>query len=163
MNTRHEHSIQNVFVLALFAVFAVAILLALMFGARVYQGMEDRDTAAYNSGMACAYIAERVRHSGETTGVAVGTFGDGDALYIYEETAGTAYQTAIYVYGGYLCELYTEAGLDLSPDAGTQLLECEKVAFSERDAGLIDVEITGQDGQKSTLTLTLREGRCLPL
>lgn len=161
MSIRREHSIQNVFVLALFAVFAAATLFTLMFGARVYRSMEQKDTDAYNTGIAGAYIAQRLRHSGETVGVSIGTFGDGDALYIFEQTGGVDYRTVIYVCGGYLCELYTEKGLDLPPDAGTQLLECAGAEFEELDTGLISMEISGTDGQKSRLVIALREGRCL--
>lgn len=163
MTARREHSIQNVFVLALFAVFAVATLFALMFGAQVYKSMEEKDTAAYNNSMTCAYVAERLRHSADTSDVAVGTFGGGDALFIYEDVGGVRYQTAIYVCGGWLCELYTESGLDLAPDAGTQLLECAEISFCERQPGLIDIAAVGVDGTKSSLTVALRAGRCLAL
>ena len=93
--------------------------------------------------------------------MSIGTFGDGDALYIFERTEGVDYQTVIYVCGGCLCELYTEKGLDLPPDAGTQLLECAGAELEQLDTGLISMEISGTDGQKSRLVIALREGRCL--
>ena len=163
MSMRQEHSIQNVFVLALFAVFAIAILLTLVFGAKIYQNMEADSSTDYSRSMASAYLAERLRRSGETEGIRVGTFSGQPALYLLEETEGTTYQTVIYVYDGWLCELYTEEGLDLPPEAGTQLLECAALDLEQPEPGLLRLKTRGTDGTESSLTLSLRTGRKLGL
>ena len=163
MSRQREHSIQNIFVLALFAVFAIAILLTLLFGARVYQNIEADSSADYSQSLASAYLAERLRHSRETVEVRTGTFYGQPALYLLEEAAGSAYQTVIYVYDGWLCELYTEVGLELPPEAGTQLLECIALALEQPEPGLLHLETQGTDGAKSSLTVSLRTGRELGL
>ena len=69
----------------------------------------------------------------------------------------------IYVYDGWLCELYTEVGLELPPEAGTQLLECTALALEQPEPGLLHLETQGTDGAKSSLTVSLRTGRELGL
>ena len=140
--------------LLLFAVFAACVLAVLLTGARAYKRLTQRDQAAYDSRTCVQYVATRVRQSDTARGVEVAPFGDARALVLPEESGCV---TRVYWYDGWLMELYSAPGTELSPEDGTRLLEAEQVDFTLED-GLLRAEIRS-GGQQSTLCLSLRSGK----
>ncbi len=158
--TTIKHNIDSLAALLLFAVFAASVLAVLLTGARAYRGITLRDQSAYNARTCVQYIAQRVRQSDSLYGVTVEDFGEGQALVL---GAGEEYITRIYCYNGYLMELYSQAGMDLGPEAGEKIIEVAAVSMS-LDKGALHVEVQNldQDGETrrdSHLTLSLRSGR----
>lgn len=151
----NEEKISGLAALLLFAVFAVCILLVLLTGAKIYQRLVQRDQANYDSRTAVSYLAAKIRQSDqldclETNGT--------DMLVITEEIEGEWYETRIYCYDGYLCELFTIAGSDSLPEDGIRVLPANALKVAMED-GAVRLEITDTNGQVQSLRLSLRSGK----
>ena len=90
-------------------------------------------------------------------GVAVGTFGDGDAVALTETVEGTDYVTILYCLDGQLMELYTEAGSGLTPADGLTVLELSALSV-ETDGARITFTVTAPDGTVSAASVSPRCG-----
>lgn len=149
-----RHQLDGLLALLIFAVFAACVLAVLLTGARAYKDLTRRDQAAYDSRTCVQYVATRVRQSDTARGIEVAPFEDTQALVLHEESGCV---TRVYWYDGWLMELYSAPGATLSPEAGTKLLEAERVSFSLED-GLLRAEMVS-GGQESLLCLSLRSGK----
>lgn len=135
--------------LLVFLLFALCLLLVLLTGAGVYRGLVRRGEERYAARTMVQYIATRVRQAGD---VAVEEFGGCKALVFPETIGGETYLTRVYCYEGWLMELFSADGADLSPEDGERLLEGETVHFH-----LEEKLLTVRAGEQ-TLYLHLREG-----
>ena len=59
---RRGHSIDTLFALVLFGLFAMLVLLVLMSGAGAYRGIEQSMQSHYDQRTALNYVAAKVRH-----------------------------------------------------------------------------------------------------
>ena len=106
---------------------------------------------------ALSYLINQVRRADRTGGVAVGTFGDGDAVALTETVEGTDYVTLLYCLDGQLMELYAEAGSGLGPADGLAVLALEDLSV-ETDGAIITFTVTAPDGTVSTGSVAPRCG-----
>lgn len=137
--------------LVLFGCFAVSVLTVLLTGAGAYRRLTARDQESFERRTSTQYLAARVRQAyGVRTEELAGTA----ALCLTEEDG---YVTWVYCHEGWLMELYTEPETELKPEAGTRLVEAEKLSLNLAE-GLLEVEITGPAGEEDRLYLSLRSG-----
>ena len=146
-----KHYLEGLMALLLFGVFAVCLLAVLLTGANTYRGLTARDRAAYDRRVSVQYLAARVRQADKAAGVEVIDFGGGDALLLREGD----YVTYVYVWDGFLLELYTAADNELAPGSGEEIMPAQDLAASLED-GLLRLCLTTADGQAVPLTLSLR-------
>lgn len=154
---RGKGNIAGLAALLLFGVFAVCILFVLLTGANRYRQLTLRDQSAYSHRTAAQYITTRVRQVDMVGSLSVGEFGDGDALFITEETDGVEYVTCVYCYGGMLRELFTFADEPFEPEDGEVLFPVQNLELT-LNGGLLSAAITDEDGAVQKLTLFLRSG-----
>lgn len=145
-------------VMLVFAVFMVSILIVLLTGADVVQGITERDQKSYDQRTAVQYIATRVRQADQTGGISVRTTESGDRLVLTQEIEGTLFETMIYSYDGYLCELFCTSGYDPGAAFGEKILPAEQ--FCAKDYGeYLKLELTSLDGEKCSMILSVRSER----
>ena len=120
--------------LALTCVFGVTLLLSLAAGAGVYRRVADRVEESSQSRVSLSYVTARLHGCDERGMAEAGTYGDGGAVFLYEEVDGLTYETILYVYDGYLMEML-----------------CEKPA-----PGLLRLVLTGPDGMARTADVYMR-------
>lgn len=125
--------------LIVFTVFAVCVLMVLLYGAHSYKGMAARGEESFRLRTARQYVATRVRQA-ET--VTAEDFSGCDALTIREQTGGTGYITRVYLYDGYIRELYCAESAALSPQDGEKIIRAEDLRFSIED-DLLAVQLDG--------------------
>lgn len=152
------HSVDAVFVLSLFCVFAAAVLMTLILGTKTHAAMETASDEAYYSRTAISYMTEKLRHADGAGGTDIGEFGGSPALFIYETYNGTEYETAIYCFEGDLCELFCEKGSDLGPSAGKDIIAASSVGFTFVTEKLIRIDYTDPDGNTASAYVSLRSG-----
>lgn len=146
--------------LLLLGVFGVCVLSVLLTGADAYRGLTERDQAAYGRRTAAQYLTTRVRQADRWNGVSVEAFGEREALALTEEIDGETYVTWVYYDDGYIRELFTFAGADLTPEDGEKIIEAHDLKFSPGPTGReIIAEITDTDGKATQLVLVLRSGK----
>lgn len=112
--------------LMLFAVGAVCVLLVLLLGAKVYRNLVHDSNEHFEDRTAVQYVITRVRQA-ET--VEIAEFDGCQALVIPEEINGETYLTRVYLYDGYLRELFCAADAALSAKDGEKLIPAEELCF----------------------------------
>lgn len=143
-------------VFALCGLFAVLCMGLTLLSAGVYRAVAADADKNYTHRTALSYVVNQVRRSDAARGVALGTFGDSDALQLTEWVDGTAYVTLIYCRDGQLMELFMEEGTGLGPSAGSAVLPVDGLDLSEED-GILTIQIQAH-GQIYTAAIAPRCG-----
>jgi len=146
-------SVDTIFVLIIFSVFAFSVLLVLMLGASVYRNINDISREGEHEHTALSYIWTKSKNFDNAESIHVGDFSGASALFIDEVLGGTDFRTAIYYYDGWLYELFSEADLDFSPVDGVRIVQVDGLSFNDLGEGLIEV-IAGE----KNLILSPRSG-----
>jgi len=132
-------SIDTIFVLIVFSIFAISVLMVLMFGASIYRNINDISRENESEHMALSYIWTKTKNFDNADSISFGEFGGVPAIFINETFGDYDFRTAIYHYDGWLYELFSEAGLDFSPSAGTRIVMVDSLTFDLVDNGLFRV------------------------
>ena len=152
---KQTHIADLLFTLALFLVFAASVVMALLFGANVYQNTVRQMDENYNQRTCLAYVANQVRQHDAAGRVYLSEITGQPALILEDGDWDGRYFTAIYWYEGSLRELYTAKDSGLTAADGVELLTLTAFSMWEED-GLLRVEAIGPQGEKLGLTLSLR-------
>lgn len=158
MRFEPEHrGVRTAVVICLAAFFFVLAMGVTLLGSSVYRAAAaDADVNAAHR-TALSYVVNQIRR-GDAGGVAVGSFGGGDALRLSETLSdGTVYVTLIYCYDGSLRELYMEEGTGLSPEDGTSILALDSLGLAVGEDGLLTIT-AGLDGTSWPVSLAPRSG-----
>lgn len=156
MKRQNKH-LEGLIALLLFGVFAVCMMMVLLTGAETYHRMTQRDQQAYCRRTCTQYIATQVRQSDALDAASVAPFGQGDALLLAEEIEGARYIRRIYLYDGYLMELFSQEETELEPRDGEKIMELSGLQLSLEN-GWLEVRCTDDQGVVSRLTLSMRSG-----
>jgi len=136
-------SVDTVFVLIVFSIFAFSVLMVLMLGASVYRNINDISREGQYEHTALSYIWTKAKNFDEAGSIQVSDFNGVPALFINETLGGTDFRTAIYHHDGWLFELFSEAALEFSLDDGIRIIRVDELDFREIESGLIEV-ISGE-------------------
>ena len=146
-----RHTIDVLFVITLFAVFAMSIMVLTGIGASVYEKIQESMSENYDSRTAFSYISNKI-HQNDTNGnISLGTYGGTDAVIISEEIDNVTYCTYLYCCDGYLKELFTRAGQEFGLEYGTNILELDSFSASYETDTLIRFELKPKDADKETV------------
>lgn len=161
------HSVDGLFVLALFAVFAACVVGVLLSGAGSARRLTEVRDASMERRTAVRYVAARI-HAVDTVGaVSVASFGSltegNDTLWLTEVLDGVECRTRIYCYDGWLRELFTIGGPDFDPNDfvpgdGEKVLPLEAAEFALTD-GLVTMRLTPAGGEAAESAVALRAGK----
>ena len=154
----HEHSpLRSAAVLALCGLFAVLAVGLAVLSSGVYRSAVSASDGNSARRTALSYLVNQVRRADRTGGVAVGAFGDGDAVALTETVEGDDYVTILYCLDGQLMELYAEAGSGLTPADGLAVLALSDLSV-ETDGARITFTVTAPDGAVSAASVSPRCG-----
>ncbi len=160
MNRKNgSHSIDFVFVLSLFCVFAACVLLSLMLGTKIYTAMSADAAQSHYRRTAVSYITEKLRHCDTADAAQVSELQGEPALILTETYGDVEYETTIYVWDGWLRELFCQKGLEFDGSAGSKIIEANSVEFSLLGDNLIQIRYTDPQGNQSSGLVSLRSGR----
>lgn len=136
--------------LLVLTVFALCLMLVLLTGAGVYRRLAERGEADFAGQTAVQYISTRVHQGGAPE---IQNFDGCEALVFSQEVGNQVYLTRVYLYDGWLRELFSSSTARLSARDGEKILEIKELDFTLED-GLLTVSLDGEDH-----FLTIREGR----
>ena len=136
-----KRSMDTIFVLIVFGIFAFSVLMVLMLGASVYRNINDISRAEQHEHTAVSYIWTKIKNFDEIDAVSIGDFGGVPAIFIDENLGGTDFRTIIYVYDGWLLEIFSEASLEFSPENGRQIVKADNMILNEAGFGLIEITL----------------------
>jgi len=130
-------SIDTIFVLIVFSIFALSVLMVLMLGASIYRNINEISNDGQAEQTALSYVWSKTKNFDNAGGIHVGDFKGVPALFIDEKLGDTYYRTAIYYYDGWLCELFSEVALEFSPEDGVRVIRVDEMRFESVSNGLI--------------------------
>lgn len=139
MGKQKHHSVDALFALVLFAVFAVSAMLLVLLGAGVY-GRIGEKMNKMDAPMVLAYVTEKLRSSeGEA-------LEDGQTLLLKETIEGETYVTWLYVEDGYLKESLMPEGKQPVENAGTPIAPVQEFQVEKVTDTLLRITVTDDFG-----------------
>ena len=131
-----KHSIEVVFTMVTFLVYAMVLLMFVSLGATVYRSVTQQMELHQTQRTAENYLREKVRQNDRTGDVSIGEIEGVPALQISQTVGGKEYVTYIFAERGSLKELLVSAEKKAKMSDGTVLLSMEAVSFTEEQGCL---------------------------
>lgn len=155
MKQERSFIVDVLFVLALFGVFAISALVLVTIGADVYQHTVQDMTDNYETRTAISYVTEKIRQNDITaedcTGsVNITTLAGEPALMLTQHVDEQAYCTYLYLYNGYLKELFMQQDSSLGGnalEAGTNIMELDSLHLEQISPRLLSIEMSTKQGE----------------
>ena len=149
----NRHMVDVLFVLTLFCVFAVCSILLIAVGARIYQNTIDSMETHFTSTTSLSYISEKIRQNDRADSILIEEFGGNDALVLLSEYNNEEYCTYIYSYGGHLKELFTKRSIELSPEAGQDILAISDFSITTLEDSLYEITLVDDKHKSQTIRI----------
>lgn len=153
MNSRSSHSVNTVFVLLIFCLFAVCSLFLVLIGANSYRRIVGEMDSNNETRASLSYISNKV-HAANGSDVRIETLNGQEALVIRSNAGEREYNTYIYLYDGYLMELYTRAGNGFTPGNGDKITPLTAFTMEKNDSELA-LSVCGKNRRSLSLNLFL--------
>lgn len=144
---KQRHMIDKMFLILLFATFAICAFSLIMVGANVYSNTASAMNENYEKRIDISYVTEKIRQWDEQDRLSIGTFHNKQALIHTEMVNGRKYLTYIYQEKGALRELMVRKGLDTEKMQGEKIVSAKDFQIKE-EKQIYDVQVTGMDGTK---------------
>ena len=152
-----KHSIEVVFTMVTFLVYAMVLLMFVSLGATVYRSVTQQMELHQTQRTAENYLREKVRQNDRTGDVSIGEIEGVPALQIGQTVGGKEYVTYIFTEGGSLKELLVSAEKKAKMSDGTVLLSMEAVSFTE-EQGCLTVTLQLDANHSHTFQIRRRSG-----
>lgn len=150
-----KRNLSKVLVPLVFAVFMVSVLMVLFSGADTVRSLTLRDRSSFRYRTAVQYISTRIRQA-DAAGLVSADNSEGlSALVLTEDIDGRQFQTRIYCYDGFLRELFCEAGTEIAPEFGEEILPMEDFRI-RLDGNTVHIGFSMPDGSDEELFFLLR-------
>ena len=155
---RHNttHTVDFIFTLSLFCIFAASSLLVVSIGAKIYSKTTSTMEDTYSARTALAYVTEKIRQHDIAGHISLTKLYDVNTLVLTNHINGEQYLTYIYPYENYLCELTIQEGITPARDMGEKIIEISDFSISETTNGFLEFHATAGSGTSITLFLHLR-------
>lgn len=144
---KQKHMVDKMFLIILFATFAICAFLLIMVGANVYSSTASAMNENYEKRIDISYVTEKIRQWDEAENLLIGKFHDKTALIHTEIVNGRRYFTYIYQENGALRELMVREGLDTRKMQGEEIIRAHGFKIRQEGA-MYDILITGTDGKQ---------------
>lgn len=153
MKKQQSHSVDFLFTLMTFLVYAGAMLMLVYMGTSVYKSVTQQMEQHYVTRTAQAYIVEKIRQNDKSGTISAGEVQEHPALILKETVGDEEYATYIYADGGKLKELFVKADSEFSLDMGMEMLDVEDFSIEETKEGLFKASVTDQEGVVRTFVV----------
>ncbi len=151
-----SHTVDLLFTLSLFCVFAVCAFLVITMGVRVYRSTAQYLEDTYSARTALSYAAEKIRQHDAEGQVALTQLDGRNAILLTDEIEGSLYETYLYPDGEYICELVVRQGTEVSPSMGQQVLRADGFSIEDLGDGFLKLSAPDSKGKTYTFLLHLR-------
>ncbi|HKM20822.1 MAG TPA: DUF4860 domain-containing protein [Lachnospiraceae bacterium] len=140
-----KHTVDILFILALFGAFIVSALLIVVLGARVYQNTVDHAAHSFTSRTSLAYVTEKIRQHDEEGAVSIAEVEGQSVLRLSQKYGDTSYYTYLYDYDGYLKELTVEDFYQPALSQGQDIIPINELKMNKVNDSLYSFKITDTD------------------
>lgn len=156
---RQSHSVEVIFVLLLFAVFAVLSVLLIFIGSDNYNSIIHAQDINMDTRTAVSYISNKIHANDRKSAIEVTQIDGVDILVLKYEKNGEQFQNLIYCYENAIREALTYEGLEFDLSYGEKLLEAQSMNISYKpEQKLVCFAIIDSDGNKKSMSITLKSG-----
>ena len=136
------HSISSLFSLLLFGIFALFLMLMLLFSAKVYQNTMEQTASDTDFGTAVTYLTTKFRQHDQADGIFTGTLDGTPALCFRDRIKDKDYITYIYLKDENLMELFTASDSQANSSAGTAIASLSDFQAEETGSGFYRITLT---------------------
>jgi len=158
MKAKRGESAGGAAALMVFCIFAMLAFAVLMLGAGAYRSIAATSREASDERLSLSYIWTRVKNNDDVGMVYVTVYNGNQALFIEEKVGQQTYHTIIYHHDGWIREVFTEAGNEFKPGAGTRILQASELRFQQQENGSIEVATDAE-----SIIITPRGAAGIPL
>lgn len=151
--SRTKHSIDAVFAVLLFGLFACMMLLLILFSTQAYQVSSTNLEENQNLHTAMTYVTTKIRQYDNKDAIALDYIDDLPALCLSEEIEGTTYTTYIYLENSHLRELFTVPGAPVSANLGTSIAQLRTFQATWTEHGFLKLYMEDLHGNQEELLL----------
>ena len=126
----------------IFCIFAMSVFLILALSGSIYRNISDIASEGRDERIALSYIRTKIRNADSAGSVSISSFGGRPALALEEDIGESVFVTYIYLYEGWVHELFHERNPGqgfFSPGDGRPVIRAASLSFYELDSGLIKV------------------------
>ena len=135
----------KMFLIILFAVFAVCAFSLITIGANVYSHTASVMNQDYEKRIDISYVTEKIRQWDQADSIEIGSFHGRTALIHRELINGKKYNTYLYQEKGALRELMAREDLDTTTMQGEKIVAAKDFSVKETKQ-LYHIKIRGSDG-----------------
>lgn len=146
MNKPRQHSIDFLFSLLLFFIFAIFSVVILLFSAHIYQSVTETSEQQFETGTALSYLTEKIRYHEKAGNVNICDFQGNEALALTETYGDETYTTYIYGTNGELKEVFLLEGTSVSADSGTTIMEIGSLEMTKVSENLFRFTCVSKNG-----------------
>lgn len=147
---QNSHSIDFLFVIVAFLMYAGSMIALVYMGAQIYQSVTAKMNDHYAVGTAQAYITEKIRQGDQAGAIRVKQIEGQSVLTLRQTVEGQDYITYIYSYDGGLRELFIRADREISLADGKEILQLKGFSVEEIQGGFLKASITDEEGLTRT-------------
>lgn len=145
--------IDTVFVLSLFALFAVTAFVLALVGIKQYKVTADNMNYNYEVRTATSYLREKARQNDVSSGISVTTEQGTEILTFSNEINGKTYNTLIYYFDGSLREIFVAEDSVYTLESGQEIIPLNGFSITHNSDYLI-VTITDSHNNTSDVILS---------
>lgn len=138
MKNNASHTIDSVFTVVLFALFALVTMFVTASGAAAYRSVSEQSEMRYERQTCINYITAKIR---AYNAAEIGEIDGSSALIFTDEYESGSYSTYIYYYDGSVRELVCRSDIQPDINAGTALIDAAGLSFAKSDE-LITINLT---------------------
>lgn len=153
MNSKNTHSVNAVFVLLIFCLFAVCSLFLVLIGANVYHQIVGKMDSNNETRASLSYVSNKI-HSASGRDVSVASIDGQKTLVIRSDYSGREYKTYIYFHDGYLMEYFTQAENGFSAGSGDKITPVSTFTM-DKNGNELSLSVQSQSGRSLSLNLFL--------
>ena len=151
---KKKYTVDSVFALVLFVLFAITALFVTSSGALAYKNVSQTMEERFDRSTCVSYITAKIRGNTDNGKITVESFCGNSALCIRETINDSVYTTYIYCSDGAVRELFCLEGLELGADAGSVIADAQSLSFSEK-GNLITARLTDNQGKVTSFSVCL--------
>lgn len=152
----NRHTIDLIFPIAVFFVFAVSALAVIMLSARLYRAQTQSSENLYTTCTSLAYIDEKIRQNDSGGSIHIRTIEGETCLAIESIIDDIPYTTYIYAKEGMLKELFIRNDAPLHLKDAWSIMEVTDFTMEEIGANLFRFTSADQNGDTSILIASER-------
>ena len=153
-----KHSMEIIFTMITFLIYAAALLLFVSLGASVYQSVTEGMEQHQIGRTAENYLREKIRQNDREGAVSITEIQGQQALKIVVQIGDKEYHTYIYAEEGMLKELLIDSEKEVRLNEGTKLVEMKDLKLEEQKDGSLGIKMELQKGQTQTFVIRMKGG-----